>query len=514
MLLAAFAVLFLFAVNIREQITLESLTWPLGLAVGGALLLLLATAAIVRAARLSLARAGLVSSVLVILFFSYGHAWPALEEVLKLHRNLLALWAFAGLVGITLALRVRLEQVRAATGALNLAAIILVGLNLFPIAQFMLASGMTDAAGADPAVTPIDTPDGQRRDVWYLVFDRYAGQDALSQIYGYDNSPFLDALQERGFVVVEHSTANYLKTAHSLASTLNMDYLDGDALAGAATAADDWMPLNRALQGSHAVQRFLKDRGYQYLHLGVRRGATYTNSEADRVFLYGDRSEFSAVLIETTLLAALENVLGDDGAPGGIAGLYGNQSLYQFDALEQLASARADTPRFVFAHFLLPHPPYVFNADGSWVTPQQASGRTRREQFLEQLQFANARILDLLDLLGDRQRAESPIVLIQADEGPFPDRYARDENGFAWSEATDDELLEKFSILSAYNVPGVDPEELGLSPGTTPVNSFRLIFNAAFGANLPTLPDRNWVFVDQRHIYEMEDVTDRVARSR
>jgi hypothetical protein len=456
-----------------------------------------------------------VSSVLVILFFTYGHAWQALEEGLKLHRNLLALWALAGLAGITLALRVRLEQVRAATAALNLVAIILVALNVVPIAQFTLAHGMSDGAAAEPAVTPIGTPNGQERDVWYLVFDRYAGQDALSQIYGYDNSPFLDELQERGFVIAEHSTANYLKTALSLASTLNMDYLDLDALAAAATAADDWTPLNRALQDSHAVQRFLKDLGYHYLHLGVRRGATYTNSEADRVFLYDDRSEFSTVLVETTLLTALESVLGGDGAaPGGTSGLYGNQSLYQFATLEQLARARADTPRFIFAHFLLPHPPYVFNADGSWVTPEQASRRTRHEQYLEQVQFANARILALLDILGERQGADSPIVLIQADEGPFPDRYAHDEKGFAWTEATDEELLEKFSILSAYNVPGVDPEDLGVYPDMTPVNSFRLIFNAAFGADLPMLPDRNWVFVDQLHIYDMEDVTDRVSRSR
>lgn len=509
-LLAAFPVLFLFAANIREQITLEPLIWPLGLAIAGVGVLLLATAGVALATRQNLARAGLVASVLVILFFSYGHVWQLVEETVRLHRILLAGWVAIGVIAITLAWRARLGSVRAVTRGLNVAAIILVGLNLLPIAQFAVASGTTETAGVDPDDSASDVLDGPQPDVWYIVFDRYAGADALSHVYGWDNGPFLEALEQRGFVVAEHSTANYLKTAHSLASTLNMDYLDAGALVESATAPDDWTPLYRALQGSHGVERFLHDRGYRYLHLGVRRGATYTNSEADQVFLYGDQTEFSAVLAETTLMVALENVVGDT-APGGVDGLYGHQSLYQFNTLELLARARGDAPRFIFAHFLLPHSPYVFNADGSWVTPGQKAARSLHAQYLEQVQFANASVLNLLDTLLDRPEAESPIVLIQADEGPFPIRYANDEEGFAWTEASDEELLEKFSILAAYRVPGVDRDELGVYPSITPVNSFRLIFNAAFGADLPMLPDRNWVFVDQRHIYEMVDVTDRVA---
>ena len=47
---------------------------------------------------------------------------------------------------------------------------------------------------------------------------------------------------------------------------------------------------------------------------------------------------------------------------------------------------------------------------------------------------------------------------------------------------------------------------------TTPVNLLRAVFNAAFDAGLPMLPERNWVFVDQEHIYDLVDITDRVRR--
>lgn len=167
----------------------------------------------------------------------------------------------------------------------------------------------------------------------------------------------------------------------------------------------------------------------------------------------------------------------------------------------------------MFAHLLLPHPPYAFNADGTRVTAEQRESRTQDEQYLEQLRYTNARILGLLDRLHAGPAESWPIIVLAADEGPFPPRYAADEADFAWLEATPDELLRKFSILTAVSVPGVDAaglEASGFSDTMTPVNLFRAVFNAAFEAGLPMLPDRNWIFVDQRHLYDFVEITDRV----
>jgi hypothetical protein len=349
-----------------------------------------------------------------------------------------------------------------------------------------------------------------RRDVWYLVFDRYAGAAALRESFGYDNGPFLDELRERGFRVAENATANYLKTAHSLASALSMEELDAPSLAAEARTPDDWTPLYRRLQTTYGAERFLHERGYQYLHLGLRRGATYANDAADMTFLLGETTEFDAVLADTTILLALQRVLPGSLATGTDA-VYPAQTLFQLERLEQLADEPG--PNFVFAHLLLPHPPYAFNADGSRVTPEQRASRTEDEQYVEQLRYANARILHLVDLLHRLPADERPIVVIAADEGPFPERYAVDEAGFAWLDATPEELLRKFSILTAVSVPGADDADLdaaGFSDTITPVNLLRVVFNAGFGADLPILPERNWVFTDQRHIYDLHDVTDRV----
>jgi hypothetical protein len=102
--------------------------------------------------------------------------------------------------------------------------------------------------------------------------------------------------------------------------------------------------------------------------------------------------------------------------------------------------------------------------------------------------------------------------MIQADEGPFPARYRDDEWGFDWRAATDEELEEKFGILFAMRVPDADLEAEGFHDAITPVNTFRMLFNARFGTDLVLLPDRTWAHEDLYHFYDFVDITDRLRR--
>ena len=74
------------------------------------------------------------------------------------------------------------------------------------------------------------------------------------------------------------------------------------------------------------------------------------------------------------------------------------------------------------------------------------------------------------------------------------------------------ELEEKFGILFAMRVPGADLEAEGFHDAITPVNTFRIIFNARFGTDLPPLPDRTWSHTDNRHFYDFFEITDRLDR--
>ncbi|MDQ3879606.1 MAG: hypothetical protein M3295_00770 [Chloroflexota bacterium] len=448
-------------------------------------------------------RAALVCSLLVGVFFGYGHVWNAVGDIIRLHRYLLAASAVLLLVGLVVAWRMRPGTLRTVTATANVASVVLVGLNVVPIIGFQL-HGVVAASSVTPsqATATAEIPP-HRPDIYYLILDRYGAADTLDRIYRLDNSPFLHELERRGFYVADDSAANYVKTALSLASSLNMDYLDLPALEAQAQSPDDWTPIYRMMSGAEAVQTFVKSRGYAYIHLGSPFSFTATNSAADLNVRRTEQSEFVDVLLDTTIMRAASSLLPDETADRFKR--FWLFTTYQLDRLEDVT--RQPGPKFVFAHVTLPHPPYVFDREGNFVPEAQQKQRGREQGFREQVEYANVRILALLDILLSRPEGERPIVIIQADEGPYPIRSYSD--GFDWPTASEAELQEKYRILNAYYLPGVEISDL--YPSISPVNSFRVVFNAYFEAGLPLLADRSYVFTDSKHIYTAVDVTDKVA---
>jgi hypothetical protein len=137
--------------------------------------------------------------------------------------------------------------------------------------------------------------------------------------------------------------------------------------------------------------------------------------------------------------------------------------LFVFDQLKSLPDVAK--PKFVFAHLIAPHPPYVFTPQGSYqVYPDKKPG------FTNAISYLNTRTLDLVRTLIANSKTP-PVILIQAD-------HALDSEG-------------RTRILNAYYLPGADSTRL--YPQITPVNSFRLILNQYFGANFSLLPDISYL---------------------
>ena len=507
-LFAAYPVLFLFSQNLREQVTIEPLLGPLAVAIA-------AGAALTGVLWLALRNphaAGLLASAVIGLFFSYGHAWNLVGEALEDPRYLLVLWFSLFVAAIAVAVRLG-KRAAAATPALNLIAGALVVFNALPVVGYQVRevwAGDRPAAAGQPSrgSAPVQTGG---RDVYYLIFDRYASQQTLREAFNFDNRPFLDELRERGFYVADHSTANYLKTSLSLASSLNLEYLDIAALEERAASPDDVQPIYEMLRGSFEVERFLHRRGYRYIHVGNLWPPTQRNAAADETYVYSGLPEFTVELLGTTLYRALGDLVPSDQPTSDEPPFFRTQynyTAYQLDRLRRATQLRG--PKFVFAHVMLPHWPYVFDPEGRYVSRPRQQERGEVTGYVAQVEYSNAYLLDLIDTLLSVPEDERPIILLQSDEGPPPLTYTADERGFQWLEATQAELDMKFQILNAYYLPGIDPEAAGLHPTITPVNSFRLVFNAYFGTDYEPLPNRNWVFVDQAHLYDVADLTDRV----
>lgn len=503
-LFGMFFVVALYSANVTE-VSFSQILLPLVIVLASTIAILLLAWMLLRKIR----RAALLTSIALVLCFSYGHVVNLVAKrpgagFNSITTNGLAIliwlaWAFVFGASIYLVWKMRRISPKLTT-LLNVVGAVLIVMPVSNIVvQEIRGSGHYRLA-PDTTETHLSVPDTPP-DIYYIILDRYASGSSLKERLEFDNSEFTDYLTSKGFFVAAESRANYQSTPHSLASSLNMTYLDSLVEEAGETSAD-LGPLYAMLQ-DYETWRLLKSGGYQFVHFGSWWEPTRENKYADMNVNYGGRlPEFSRLVLKTTSINPI----------GRILGLWGDEYRtqyervkYEFDRLSQIPNVKA--PTFVFAHFLTPHPPYVFKRNGEFLPPEEALRTSPETQYLDQLVATNKMVESCIDRLLTESDVP-PIIILQSDEGPYPN-FA---NSWTWTESSgsDSDLRLKSGILNAYYFPGVDQSVLYSS--ITPVNSFRLVFNLYFGTNLDLLPDKYYYWYPGQP-YRFIDVTERLRKT-
>jgi hypothetical protein len=395
----------------------------------------------------------------------------------------------------------RLKKTETLTAALNLFALVLVAM---PMARIALVKGSSQSMGgwqAEPY--PIAaSPNQKPPDVYYILLDAYARSDVMRVLFDFDNTPFLDRLESKGFYVARRSTANYCQTPLCLSSSLNSTYLD-DMVRG---FEGDQTELSGFIGRSRIVET-LRPLGYKFVTFATGFEPT-DHPEAD-VYLSRSRepSAFHRLLLDATPLGPLFVAAG-----GGDPFTKARERIeFTLDHLPDVAGDPA--PTFTFAHVLCPHPPFLFGEEGEDVSHrddpyfltdgEKTLGTARdpevyRRGYRAQAVFVTRRIEQVIDRIL-AESPEPPIIILQSDHGSG---WRLRMNNM---ELTD--LRERMSILNAYYFPGGRYE--GLYDTITAVNSFRVVLNTFFGGRLDLLPDQSF-FSTWGHPYTFMDVTSEV----
>lgn len=487
-LMAAYPSLAMMAAN-ADQVRMEAVLRPLILSVLLCVLLYGLLALIIRRPE----PAALLTTWWMLLFFSYGHAYSALKgvslagESLGRHRYLGMLWIALALGGALWILR-RCEWGRIAR-TLTIVASIAVALPVLQLGVYLAESGILAAERAASGTSVSSAgllPEGQQLkvpaeeplpDIYYIILDGYGRSDTLEQVYAYDNTEFLEALEGLGFVVARCSQANYAQTDLSIASSTNLLYLDalGDSFL---PGTDNRRPL-RPLIRSSAARRALESLGYRTVAFDT--GYPFINLEDADLYLSpmlgNGLTGFELLFLRSTAgLLALDSakVLPQVLAPelNRPHDSHRERIHYMFDELEHLAAVPG--PKFVYAHIVSPHDPFVFDAEGNAVEPPidgSVDPDSEQQAYADQARFISQRTIDMLEvILADSQT--KPVILLQADHGPGLNSNAG-----------------RMGILNAYLFPGAEQE---IDPAISPVNSFRVLFNSIFGTSLTRLPDTSY----------------------
>jgi hypothetical protein len=420
-------------------------------------------------------KAAFLSTLWLALFFSFGHAYMAIDE--KYPETNYTFWlAIVWIILFALALfwatRPKFTFV-SSVSTLNTVALALLVMSLGQI-NFEGGARSVHALGADHApvqsdlVVPANPPD-----VYYFILDSYGRADVLEKAYHYDNSEFLNALKARGFYVGECSQSNYVRTEISLASSLNMMYLQD--------LDDEFKPestARRTLWNSlkHSAVRFnFESIGYQTVNFAT--GYAWNELEDADVFLApppftSGLTEFEGLLLRTTFARYAQDFGWVD--PDQVLGQnYRDRFNNIFDNMEKIANMPGS--QFAYIHLISPHPPFVFDPEGNptyppdfWNEQRQYPADLYAKGYTNQLTYLNKKTLEAIDTIMSESDTP-PIIILQGDHGP-------------WLQPKD----RKMWILNAYYLPGHNDK---LYSTITPVNTFRVVFNSYFGGNYDILKD-------------------------
>ncbi len=465
----------------------------------------------------NLPKAAILASLTMLFVLNYGHLHAGICRGFivipskYVHLGLIVGWI--GSLAVTYFYIFRSPRVVAdVTKTLGLMSAILVIMGIVQIGRGYLAKYAMAQTVTRESVLPIeelvetspgqlDSPD-HLPDIYYIVLDAYGRHDQLAKHYGYDNREFLNYLNEKGFYVADQSHSNYACTLLSLASSLNLRYLNNEVeLVGRHGRYSQYeFGTIFDLIRRNDVGLFLKKMGYSFIHFTTWSTLTAKSEIADitvpevsvenatlveaiaGVTLSRDLSEFNRVFIQTTIfrpiLSVVHRVLMDSSSPGiAVHHLRSFQALKEIPQLEQ--------PTFAFAHIICPHPPYCFDRDGNILDEAWPPDWYDREGFVDQLIFLNRELRSIVDTILEESDHE-PIIILQADHGTC---VSIDHNRPPHEQQ---ELIqERMAILNAYYVPHSSRDKL--YPSISPVNTFRVLLTSMFEAvDLPLLPDRSY----------------------
>jgi len=231
-----------------------------------------------------------------------------------------------------------------------------------------------------------------------------------------------------------------------------MDYLDQVASAAGAESAD--RSPTEYLLSRNAMMTAARRAGYDVVSVGSEFAPTRAFRDARILAGPADGlSELQQEAMKMTPFAALPVSRWTNGT-------HRTNVLQQLDALEQLTPNPQGPHRLVFADVLAPHPPFVFNADGSartlgtnWLAMGDGNHYLGSEESYVQGYSAQTRFI-LTPIEGVvrailRQPGPTPAILVTGDHGPG--------SQLRWEDPLASNMTERMGVFAAYRFPGVDP---------------------------------------------------------
>lgn len=312
----------------------------------------------------------------------------------------------------------------------------------------------------------------QRPNVYYFLFDEYGGYENLLYYYDYDNAPFLEELETRGFSVARESrNSEAVETVTIVPNLLNLNYL-----------VDRWSPYQKKTDhlDNTYLSRMFRENGYQVQM--VNHVDFLGKSDMHVLTKNQTRRTISEILMKNSLFykSHFFRKLLDDFFVVDYGANY-RDSLD--DALEQGLNSwktAQEGPTLTIGYIQCPHSPTMVGPKGEHLPFEHGWNWRDHSLYLGQVEFVNNYILELTEVL--QKNDPDSLIILQSDHG---NRYAIHMMQLKEWDSYDPYLHNPYmqNILNCVYYQGQSfPIE-----GETGINTLRLVFRQVLGADLPPI---------------------------
>ena len=326
-----------------------------------------------------------------------------------------------------------------------------------------------------PAFTKMTGP---KNNIYLLLFDEYQGDDGLKDFYGTADIGPRQFLMQKGFYVPAHPQSNYNYTFYSLPSLMNMSYLDFND-GGLDYDLRRVVKSVRSMDNRAPFITFLRQEGYQVVnHSFFNIG----NIPSPHTLLVVPHDGFTAIYSRTLPGWAQEDLL--HSLPNNSLQKFFHTYFYQeytynkevVEGMAKTIKENSGSPRFVYAHLLIPHPPMLTDSLGNLKNIREAMYETNRQSaslkssYAEYIRYANS-ILE--KMVTDIQQHDPAATIVFASDHGF--------------RSIPDQQKNIFNNQCAVYIPGSHYE--GFYDSVSLVNLLRLVLNNACGQKIPLTAD-------------------------
>ena len=343
---------------------------------------------------------------------------------------------------------------------------------------------------------PLKTAKSEKQpDVYIILLDAYPSNDVLKRDFNFDNSAFINTLEKKGFFIFDSIYSNYTKTICSLPSFLNhkytenFEYTPSLALSNAAlfkTAYDNGYKVDFI----NSFSGFKLEKGYVSSVTDVSKHYAGTATTINQAFFYG--TFFQKMF---PFFNKRNNV----------------KDIFWTELSKEI---NVSSPKFVFAHIMAPHLPYLkdrngkklnaFKRDDILVNEITKEYKINKKNCIEYLLYTNNKTKSAVDEIFEKTGGNAYIIIL-GDHGLRLHYYTKNEDKNLSILLKEKNTMNAFfNTFLAFYSPYKDYEKY--KDSTTIMNFFINFSNNVFNTKYKKQPDKFYFVYFNQNNDRLKDI--------